>query len=215
MRRAGPAVPAWAARPPAAGIWRLIAAARPWLAGAVIVGLGQAVLLVAQADILARLLAGALYRGVTGPEAAGDCLRIALLAVGQGCLGWAWEACAETAARRARAATRQRALAASISLTSPGLSADGADGGHDPASGPGSMTALLASGVDELDPFVARVLPRTVLVLVVPALLLAWIGHLDLVSAGLAMGTLLVAPQRRTLWTTLTRLSTSRRAPLK
>jgi ABC-type transport system involved in cytochrome bd biosynthesis fused ATPase/permease subunit len=47
--------------------------------------------------------------------------------------------------------------------------------------------------VDELDPFVARVLPRTVLALAVPALLLAWIGHLDLDSAGLAALTLVVA----------------------
>jgi ABC-type transport system involved in cytochrome bd biosynthesis fused ATPase/permease subunit len=55
------------------------------------------------------------------------------------------------------------------------------------------MTALLASGVDELDPFVARVLPRAVLALAVPVLLLAWIGRLDLVSAGLAALTLVVA----------------------
>ena len=185
MRRIGPAAPARTPQPPAADVWRLVAVARPWLAGAVSVGLGQAVLLVAQADVLARLLADALYRGLTRPEAAGDCLRIALLAVGQGALGWAWEACAETAARRARVATRRRALAASVRLASPGLSA-GCPSGHDPAPGPGGMTTLLASGVDELDPFVARVLPRTVLVLAVPVLLLAWIGHLDLVSAGTA-----------------------------
>jgi ATP-binding cassette, subfamily C, bacterial CydD len=41
---------------------------------------------------------------------------------------------------------------------------------------------------------VARVLPRTVLALAVPALLLAWIGHLDLVSAALAAATLVIAP---------------------
>jgi ATP-binding cassette, subfamily C, bacterial CydD len=180
-------------RPRAAGIWPLVAVARPWLAGAVIVGLGQAVFLVVQADILARLLAGALYRGLTRPEAAGDCLRIALVALGQGSLGWAWEACTEAAARRARVATRRRALAASVRVASPGLSAADTDGGHDPVSGPGGMTTLLASGVDELDPFVARVLPRTVLALALPALLLAWIGHLDLVSAGLAALTLVVA----------------------
>ena len=55
------------------------------------------------------------------------------------------------------------------------------------------MTTLLASGLDELDPFVARVLPRIVLALAVPALLLAWIGRLDLVSAGLATLTLVAA----------------------
>jgi ABC-type transport system involved in cytochrome bd biosynthesis fused ATPase/permease subunit len=48
------------------------------------------------------------------------------------------------------------------------------------------MATLIGAGVDELDPLVARVVPRTLLALAVPALLLAWIGHLDLVSAGLA-----------------------------
>ena len=56
------------------------------------------------------------------------------------------------------------------------------------------MTTLIGYGVDELDPFVARVLPGAVLALAVPALLLAWIGHLDLVSAGLAGVTLVIAP---------------------
>lgn len=193
MRRTRPAAPARTPRPPAADVWRLVAVARPWLAGAVIVGLGQAVLLVAQADVLARLLAAALYRGLTAPEAAGDCLRVALLALGQGSLGWAWEACTEVAARRARMATRRRELAASLRLATPGLSAADEPGGRGAAPGPGGMTTLLASGLDELDPFVARVLPRTVLALAVPALLLAWIGRLDLVSAGLATLTLVAA----------------------
>jgi ABC-type transport system involved in cytochrome bd biosynthesis fused ATPase/permease subunit len=192
MRRTRAAAADRAPGPPAAGVWRLVAVAGPGLAGAVIVGLGQAVLLVAQAGILARLLADALYRVLTGPEAVGDCLRIALLAVAQGSLGWAWEACAEMAARRARVAARRRALAASLRLPSPDPSAACAND-RDPAPGPAGLTTLLASGVDELDPFVGRVFPRTVLAVAVPALLLGWIWHLDPVSAGLAAVALVVA----------------------
>jgi ABC-type transport system involved in cytochrome bd biosynthesis fused ATPase/permease subunit len=180
-------------RPPTADVWRLVAAAGPCLPGAVVVGLGQAVLLVVQADVLARLLAAALYRNLTAPEAAGDCLRVALLAIGQGSLGWVWEACTEAAARRARMATRRRELRASLRLASSGLSAADEAGGHTPGPGPGGMATLLASGLDELDPFVARVLPRLILTLAVPALLLAWMGRLDLVSAGLAALTLVAA----------------------
>ena len=165
--------------------------ARPWLAGAVAVGVGQAILLVAQADILARLLADALYGGLSGHAAVGDGLRIVLLAVGRGVLGWAWEACTEAAARRARAATRRRALATAIGLVAPaGLRADE----QGDVLGPGGMTTLIGYGVDDLDPFVGRVLPGAVLAIAVPALLLAWIGHLDLVSAGLAGVTLVIAP---------------------
>jgi hypothetical protein len=69
--------------------------ARPWLAGAVAVGVGQAVLLVAQADVLARLLTGALYGGLSGHAVASDSLRIALLAVGRG-------GCSAGPGRRAR-----------------------------------------------------------------------------------------------------------------
>jgi ABC-type transport system involved in cytochrome bd biosynthesis fused ATPase/permease subunit len=63
-----------------------------------------------------------------------------------------------------------------------------------PELGPGGLTTLIGSEVDELDPFVGRVLPRAVLALAVPALLLAWIAGLDPVSAGLAGGILLLAP---------------------
>lgn len=68
-----------------------------------------------------------------------------------------------------------------------------------PELGPGGLTTLIGSEVDELDPFVGKVLPRAVpalvvSALVVPALLLAWIGGLDPVSAGLAGGILLLAP---------------------
>jgi ATP-binding cassette subfamily C protein CydD len=169
-------------------MWQLVAVARPWLAGAVLVGLGQAVLLVAQADILARLLTGAMYHGLSARAAVVDCLWIALLAVGQGLLGWAWEAVTEAAARRVRAATRRRALTTAIRLAASGQSPEGGTAGL------GGVTTLLGSGVDELDPFIGRVLPRTVLALAVPALLLAWIGHLDLVSVGLAALVLVIGP---------------------
>ena len=109
-------------------------------------------------------------------------------------LAWAWEACTEAAARRARAATRRRALATAIGLVGPaGLRADE----QGDVLGPGGMTTLIGYGIDDLDPFVARVLPGAVLAIAVPALLLAWIGHLDLVSAGLAGVTLVI--QRRRL----------------
>ncbi len=170
--------------------------ARPWLAGAIVVGLGQALLLVAQADVLARLLSGALYHGLTAQAAATGSAEVAVLALGQGLLGWAWEAATEAAARRARAVTRQRALAAAIRVAASAQSRSAQSGPDELADVPGlgGLTTLLGSGVDELDPFVGRVLPRAVLALAVPALFLAWIGHLDLVSAGLAGVVLALAP---------------------
>jgi ATP-binding cassette subfamily C protein CydD len=168
--------------------------ARPWLAGAVAVGAGQAVLLVGQAAILARLLTGAMYGSLTSQTAARDGAAIALLAVAQGLAGWAWEAWTEAAARRARADTRHRAAAAALDLTPAQYQAAGQNQMAGDAPGPGGLTTLLGAGIDDLDPLVGRVLPRTALALAVPALLLAWIGHLDVISAGLAAVTLVIAP---------------------
>ena len=169
-----------------AGAWRLVGGARWWLAGAAGVGFGQAVLLVAQASVLARLLAGAMDGGLSAGAVDRGVLLIVLFAGGQAVAGWAWEACAEAAARRVRAEARRRALAAA-------MDARAAPEGWLEL-GPGGLTTLIGSEVDELDPFVGRVLPRAVLALAVPALLLAWIAGLDPVSAGLAGGILLLAP---------------------
>ena len=191
-------------RPSPAEVRRLLAPARPWLAGAVAVGLGQAVLLIAQANILARLLTGALDGTITGRTVTVSCLLIASLALGQALSAWAWEACTEAAARRTRAIVRLRALATAMAPMAPQnpvrptspISPTGpaTPSSQNDALGPGGLTTLIGSEVDELDPFVARVLPRTVLALAVPVLLLAWIGHLDPISAALAAATLMIAP---------------------
>jgi ATP-binding cassette, subfamily C, bacterial CydD len=155
-------------------------------------GIGQAMLLLAQAALLASLLSSAFDGGLTARAAARDSLLIMLLAVGQGLIGWAFENCAEGAARRARSAARRRALAHAIRLaaSSPGTSADRngerGTGGTDGEPGPGGTAALLGPGIDELDAFVGRAVPRAVLALALPALLLAWIARLNLLSAALA-----------------------------
>jgi hypothetical protein len=112
----------------------------------------------AQAGLLARLLTGAFYGGLSGRAVTGDCVAIASFAVGQALFAWVWEAWTEAAARRTRAAVRRQALAAALDPMSP-----------IDALGPGGVTTLIGSEADELDPFVARVLPRAVLTLAVPA----------------------------------------------
>jgi ATP-binding cassette subfamily C protein CydD len=164
--------------------------ARPWLAGAIAVGVGEALLLIAQAALLARLLSSAMAGGLTARATARDSLLLVLLAAGQGLAGWAWEACTEGAARRARGAARQRALAQGIRRAATcGTECSGSGD-----LGPGGVATLLGTGIDELDPFVGRLLPRAVLAVAVPALLLAWIAGLDLLSAGLAGLALALGP---------------------
>jgi ABC-type transport system involved in cytochrome bd biosynthesis fused ATPase/permease subunit len=176
-----------------AGIRPLVAVARPWLAAAIAVGFGQAVLLIVQAAVLAQVLSAAIDGGLTAAAAARASAAVALLALGQGLGGWAWETATEAAARRATAATRREVLGSAIRRAGAAYDGGRPDNGRgDP--GPGGLATLLGSGVDELGPYVARVLPRIVLALAVPALLLAWIAHLDLVSAALAALVLVLAP---------------------
>src|SRR5690242_21946416 len=96
-----------------AGAWRLVGRARWWLAGAAGVGFGQVVLLVAQASVLARLLAGAMDGGLSAGAVGREVLLIVLFAGEQAGVGWAWEACAE-AGLRVRAVARRWALAAGM-----------------------------------------------------------------------------------------------------
>src|ERR1700759_3039782 len=96
------------------GAWRLVGGARWWLAGAAGGGFGQAGLLVAQASVLARLLAGAMDGGLFAGAVERGVRLIVLFAGGQAVAGWAWEACAEAAARRVRAEARRRALAGAL-----------------------------------------------------------------------------------------------------
>lgn len=116
MTRTRPDGRGQSARRPAAEVRPPVAVARPWLAGAVTVGLGQAVLLIDQAGVLAGLLAGALSGTLTAQAAIQDSLRVALLAAGQGLLGWM----CENLCRGGRAAGQDR------------HSAPGAGDGHPP-----------------------------------------------------------------------------------
>ncbi len=168
----------------ATGVRVLPRASWMWLAGAIGVGLGQAVLLIAQAHVLSGLLAAALGGRANVSAAARAGAAVALLAAAQGLAAWAWEACTESASRRARSVIRLRATMSAVRQAATGRARGGA----------GGIAALAGPAVDELDPFVARVLPEMVLALAVPCLLLAWIAGLDLVSAGLAALVLVVGP---------------------
>ena len=125
----------------------LPAGARAWLAGAVAVGLAQAVLLVAQADILARLLTGAFYGGISGRAVTGYCAAIASLALGQALFTWASEACTEAGAWRTRAAVRRCALATAMDPVSP----IGLAGTVGPVRAPARVRAWRAPGTGRRD----------------------------------------------------------------
>jgi ATP-binding cassette subfamily C protein CydD len=171
--------------------WELTGrAGRVWIGAGVASGLLEAAAVVCQAAVLASVCSAAMDHRLQTSQLdawARELIAVALLLGSARALS---ELAAERAARRARASLRREGLAAASVLVArqqhPHLEAS--DGGL------GALATELGSGVDGIDAFVGRYLPRAVLTVAVPLGLLGWIAHLDLLSAGLALIVLLVMP---------------------
>ena len=157
--------------------------ARGYLAVTALAGLAVTGLILAQAGLLARALAGA----VTG--SGNHVLRGALLVLLAVVLARAAAVQAgEVAALRGAAAVKERlrsALARHVLRLGPAWAGQ---------QRPGEVTALATGGLDALDPYYARYLPQLGLAVVVPVAVLAAIAVQDWVSALIIAVTLPLIP---------------------
>jgi len=161
-----------------------------WIGVGVASGLLRTGAVVLQASVLASVASAAMDHRLGIGELDGwarELIAVALLLGSAGAIG---ELAAERAAQRARAALRREGMAAATQLVATQRSAhvQATDGGL------GALATEIGTGVDGIDAFVGRYLPCAVLSVAVPFGLLAWIAHLDLLSAGLALASLLVMP---------------------
>jgi ATP-binding cassette subfamily C protein CydCD len=157
---------------------------RRFLVLAVIVGGLTALLLIAQAWLIAHVVAGAfLHHRSLGS------LRTTLLALfgviaGRSLLAWGAEAAAHRASASAKSELR-RATAAHIAGLGPaGLEESEA----------GRLTTLLTTGIDALDGYFARYLPQLFLAVIVPVAVIAVVAGADWVSAVLIAVSLPLIP---------------------
>ncbi|WP_067500562.1 thiol reductant ABC exporter subunit CydD [Actinoplanes sp. TFC3] len=143
---------------------------RTYLAGTVALGVVLAVLIVAQATLLAYgITAVFLHRaGLTEltPALAG----LAAVVVGRAAVSWAQEATAARSSAAVKSELRGRLLAHLVAL-GPGHGRD-----------TGAVTALSIRGLDALDAYFARYLPQLVLAALVPAVVLARLFPADLTA---------------------------------
>ncbi|NYI07352.1 thiol reductant ABC exporter subunit CydD [Allostreptomyces psammosilenae] len=189
-----PAAPADGRRTRSAGARVVGWVPRRVRAGLALSAVAQAVLVVAQAELLARAVA----RQDTAPLpwlAAAVALRAGL--------GWAGGALARTAAARVKAELRAALLARAEQAR---------------AGGSGEFGALLTRGLDGLDPYLGGYLPQLATAVVVPPLVLAWLLRTDPPSGLVVLATLPLVPVfgvlvglrtrdlTRTQWTHLHRL---------
>lgn len=146
--------------------------ARRFLWACAALAAGTATAIVAQAALLAHVVAAAFLgqRGLASlwvPLAA-----LAGVSAARGALGWAFETGGSLAAAGTVAALRRKLLAHLVAARPGGLGELRA----------GEVAAAVVDGGEALEPYFAKFLPQLVLGAVVPPVLLAWVGWHDLTS---------------------------------
>ncbi|WP_254400611.1 thiol reductant ABC exporter subunit CydD [Streptomyces sp. AC555_RSS877] len=165
-----------------------------------VVGLGAvgAVLVIAQAMLIAEVVVGAFQHGMAVAELATPLLLLAAVAVGRAVVAWLTELAAHRASAAVKSELRGRLLERSVALGPGWLSGQRT----------GSLVALATRGVDALDDYFSRYLPQLGLAVVVPVAVLARIVTEDWVSAAIIVGTLPLIPVFMMLigWATQSRM---------
>ncbi|WP_330265777.1 thiol reductant ABC exporter subunit CydD [Streptomyces griseorubiginosus] len=165
-----------------------------------VVGLGGlgALLVIAQAMLLAEIVVGAFQHGLSVSGLRTPLLLLAAVAVGRGLVSWLTELAAHRASAAVKSELRGRLLERATALGPGWLSGQRT----------GSLVALATRGVDALDDYFSRYLPQLGLAVVVPVAVLARIVTEDWVSAAIIVGTLPLIPVFMVLigWATQSRM---------
>ncbi len=159
-------------------------ATRLFLAAVVGLGVVGAALVVAQAMLIADVVAGAFRRGLDAEDLGTPLVLLAAVAVGRGVVTWLTELAAHRASAAVKSELRGRLLERAAALGPGWLSGQRV----------GSLVALATRGVDALDDYFSRYLPQLGLAVVVPMAVLARIVTEDWVSAAIIVGTLPLIP---------------------
>ena len=162
---------------------RYARATRGYLAACVALGLGTAVLVVAQATLLAHVIAAA-FDGAGLEPLTGALGVLAVVVVLRAIAAWAADLAAQRASAKVKTQLRGRLLEHLVSL---GPDRDGSR----PA---GEIVTLTTRGLDALDPYFSRYLPQLVLAAAVPAVVVARILPADLVATVTIVVTLPLIP---------------------
>ncbi|MBD0735414.1 thiol reductant ABC exporter subunit CydD, partial [Streptomyces sp. CBMA29] len=157
---------------------------RVFLAGAVLLGLAGAGLIIAQAVLIADVVVGGFRDGEGVGELRGTLAWLVAVAVGRALVGWLTELCAHRAGAAVKSQLRGRLLERATALGPGWLT--GRRGGE--------LTTLATRGIDALDDYFSRYLPQLGLAVVVPAVVLARIVTADWISAATIAVTLPLIP---------------------
>jgi len=165
---------------------RLVAragAVRLLLGADVAIGCVTALLVLVQATLLARIIAGS-YSGDTLGELRPSLGLLLLAFAGRAVLAWAFEAVGRLAATSVLSRLRLDLAARRLAVQPAAL--DGAQTGE--------LAAAAVFGATALEAYFGRFLPQLVLAAVVPAAVILWIVPIDVASAAIMLVTLPLVP---------------------
>ncbi|MEV5800243.1 thiol reductant ABC exporter subunit CydD [Streptomyces collinus] len=177
---------------------RYARATRLFLVAVVALGALGAVLVIAQAMLIAEVVVGAFQHGQSVSGLRTPLLLLVAVAVGRAVVAWLSELAAHRASAAVKSELRGRLLDRAARLGPGWLSGQRT----------GSLVNLATRGVDALDDYFARYLPQLGLAVVVPVAVLARIVTEDWVSAAIIVGTLPLIPVFMMLigWATQSRM---------
>jgi thiol reductant ABC exporter CydD subunit len=158
-------------------------AARVALAADAILGVVAALLVLAQAVLLARVAARA-FGGATLSDVAVPLVLLVIVVVARAAATWGFEMIGTKAATGVLSQLRLDLVSAR--LTGRPTALDGVESAE--------VATAAVAGVDALEGLFGRYLPQLVLAVVVPVAVLALVASMDLVSAGLMLLTLPLIP---------------------
>ncbi|HSO98075.1 MAG TPA: thiol reductant ABC exporter subunit CydD [Solirubrobacteraceae bacterium] len=151
-------------------------AARCHLAAAAILGAVEAGLIVAQAVLLATVIARAALAGAGIVALEGDMIALGVVLAARALVSAAFELSGRLGASRVMSELRGR-LVSHLLLAAPGQRP------HDVRTG--ELAAGAVQGVDALEAYFAGYLPQLMLASTVPVVVLVWVTRVDAVAAGI------------------------------
>jgi ATP-binding cassette, subfamily C, bacterial CydCD len=159
-------------------------ATRGFLLASVVIGTASALLLVAQAFLIAGAVTAAFQEGAGLAEVQPALIWLVVIAVARAVLAWAAEAVGHRSAATATSQLRMQVVERALRL-GPAFT-----GGR----GVGELTNLVTRGASALDTYFARYLPQLVLAVVVPLLATAVIATQDPLAAVIIALTVPIIP---------------------
>ncbi len=156
---------------------------RPLLVLDAALGIGVALAVLAQAALLARVVARG-FAGTPLKQLEPDLVILVLVFATRGLLSWGMEVSGRRAAWSVLSELRLALVERRLQSPSPGAERGDA----------GELASVAVQGIDGLEGYLARYLPQLVLAAVVPMLVIIWVTVIDPVSGAIMLLTLPLVP---------------------